>query len=74
MNLDPGKIFAYAIAGISFCAGMALVTGMLRFQVPNQVSNIFGTVLILMSLYRFLVTYLKPKPSKYRRQTNVDEE
>jgi hypothetical protein len=74
MNLDSGKVFAYAIAGITFCAGMALVTGLLHFNVMPKVRLTFGAVLILMGTYRFLVTYLKPKPSKYRRQTNVDEE
>lgn len=74
MHLEPGKLFAYAIAGITFCAGMAIVTGVLRFDVLPQVKYTFGVVLILMGFYRFIVTFWKPKPSKYRRQTNVDEE
>lgn len=74
MHLEPGKLFAYAIAGITFCAGMAIVTGVLRFDVLPQVKYTFGVVLILMGIYRFMVTYWKPKHSKYRRQTNVDEE
>ena len=74
MHLEPGKLFAYAIAGITFCAGMAIVTGVLRFDVQPQVKSNFGVVLILMGFYRFIVTFWKPKPSKYRRQTNVDEE
>ncbi len=74
MHLEPGKMFAYAIAGITFSAGVAIVTGLLHFDVPPQVRLTFGAVLILMGIYRFLVTYWKPKPSKWRRQTNVDEE
>ncbi|GEM_PF-627141 len=73
-RLDPMKIPAYAIAGVTFCAGMALVTGLLEFDVPARVRYIFGIVLILMSIYRFLITYWKPKPSKWRRLTNVEDE
>jgi hypothetical protein len=74
MPLEPGKVFAFAIAGITFCAGVAIVTGVLQFDVHSQVRYTFGVVLILMSIYRFLVTFWKPKPSKYRRQSNVDDE
>lgn len=71
---EPGKIFAFAIAGITLCAGVAIVSGLLHFNVLPQVRYTFGVVLILMSIYRFLVTFWKPKPSKYRRHTHVDEE
>lgn len=74
MPLEPGKVFAYAIAGITLCAGVAIVTGWLSFGVQPKVRLTFGVVLILMSIYRFLVTYWRPKHSKYRRYTNVDEE
>ncbi len=72
--ISPSKLFSYAIAGVSVCAGVAVVTGLLHFNVPTQVRNTFGIVLILMGIYRFLITYWKPKPSKWRRLTNVDDE
>jgi len=72
--LDPAKIFAYAIAAITFSAGIGLMTGLLDYDVLPQVRYTFGAVLILMGLYRFVVTKFKPKPSKWRRITNVDDE
>jgi len=71
---EPSKIFAYAIAAMTFSAGVALVTGLLNFEVPSRVRYTFGVVLILMGVYRYTVTRLQPKPSKWRRFTNVDEE
>jgi hypothetical protein len=72
--ISTSKVLAYAIAGATFCAGVAIVTNMLDFEVPSQIRYTFGIVLILMSVYRFLITYYKPKPSKWRRLTNVDDE
>jgi hypothetical protein len=71
---EPSKIFAYAIAAVTLSAGVALVTGLLDFEVPSRVRYTFGAVLMLMGVYRFIVTRLQPKPSKWRRFTNVDEE
>jgi len=73
---SPGaaKIFAYGVAAISFIAGGLLLTGLLPFDTLPAVKNTFGVVLLLMGLYRFLVTRFKPRPSKWRRFTNDDQD
>ncbi len=71
---EPAKILGYGIAVISFSAGVLLLTGLLKLDAPSTVRNTFGVVLVLMGLYRFVVTYYKPKPSKWRRFTDVSED
>jgi len=43
---------------------------LLPFDTLPAVRNTFGVVLLLMGLYRFLVTRYKPRPSKWRRFTD----
>jgi len=71
---DATKILGYGIAMISFVAGVLLLTGLLHFDVMPVVRNTFGIVLLLMGVYRYLVTRYKPKPSKWRRFTNDTED
>lgn len=74
MPPEASKITAYAIAAVSFSFGVALLTGILKYNVPPQFRYTFGAVLMLMGIYRFVVTRFRPKPSKWRRMTNVDED
>jgi len=71
---DIGKIFGYGIAIISFSAGLLLLTGLLPFDAEPVMRNSFGVVLVLMGLYRFVITHFKPKPSRWRRFTNDDQD
>jgi hypothetical protein len=71
---DASKILGYGIAVISFSAGVLLLTGLLKLDAPATLRNSFGVVLILMGLYRYVVTHYKPKPSKWRRFTNDSQD
>jgi hypothetical protein len=69
---DASQIFAYCIALLTFAAGLALITGLYPVDVA-MVRYAFGITLALMGIYRFAITFLKPKPSKWRRFTNEDD-
>lgn len=71
---QPEKILAYAIAAVTISAGVALLTGLIQYDVMPQVRYTFGAVLMLMGIYRFLITYFRPKPSRWRRLTDADDE
>jgi hypothetical protein len=71
---DVSKIFGYGLAIISFGAGALLLTGLLHLDALPTVRNTFGVVLLLMGLYRFIITRYKPRPSKWRRFTDDTKE
>jgi hypothetical protein len=71
---DIGKIFGYGIAIISFSAGLLLLTGLLPFDTVPSVRNTFAVVLVLMGIYRFVITHYKPTSSRWRRFTNNEDE
>lgn len=73
-SLEASKIAAYAIAAVSFSVGVGLLTGLIRSDLPAQVRYTCGAVLLLLGIYRYVVTRLQPKPSKWRRFTNVDDQ
>ncbi len=73
-TFEASKLTAYAIAVVSISVGVGLLTGLLGYDVPPHFRYTFGVVLLLMGIYRYVVTRFRPKPSKWRRFTNVDEE
>ena len=56
-TIDIGGILGYSVSALTLAMGMAVFSGMLvSEQAPAQLRYTFGTVLILMSLYRFVLT------------------
>jgi membrane protein insertase Oxa1/YidC/SpoIIIJ len=68
-HVDPGAILAYAVAMLSFGCGVALLLGWWDFSIPDSARYTFGVVMILMAVYRVLVTRMKA-----RRPRSIDRD
>jgi hypothetical protein len=58
---DPGDLLAYAVAVLSFGFGVALLLGWWDSRIPSSARYTFGVVMILMAVYRVLVTRMKAR-------------
>lgn len=66
---EVSKYFGYGVAFLTASAGIVVLAGFRMFDgAPQQFRIIFGVVLILFSIYRFLVTRTRAK------QTARDDE
>jgi hypothetical protein len=63
------SIFGYTLSALTAVAGLVVLTGvLLPPTVPMQLRLTFGIVLLLLSVYRALTTWLKGK--QHRRSGN----
>ena len=65
-QVEPGALFAYAVAMVSFGLGVALLMGWWDSGIPSKARYTIGLVLILMSIYRVLVTRMKARRPRSR--------
>lgn len=71
-TIDGGSILGYSVSVVMLVMGAAVFGGFLvNDSVPPQLRYTFGTVLILMSAYRFVLTRSK---FAQRRTRQEDEE
>ncbi len=66
-ELDASKLLAYAVALTSAVFGILVLTGYIKLEVEPLVRYTFGIVLILMAIYRFVMTRMKSERSRRRR-------
>jgi succinate-acetate transporter protein len=57
----------YSVSAITFVCGIAVVSGLVLGNVPAQLRVMFGIVLILWGIYRFVVT-------RFRMRQQNDQE
>ncbi|MGB2868823.1 MAG: hypothetical protein WBD36_10250 [Bacteroidota bacterium] len=58
--IDIGKYLGYGVSAITFVFGLVVVSGLLLPErIPAQFRYTFGVVLMLMGVYRFVVTRTK---------------
>jgi hypothetical protein len=54
---EVSKYFGYGVAVLTACAGTVVLVGLQMFEgTPSHFRIMFGVVLILFSIYRFLAT------------------
>jgi hypothetical protein len=66
-------LMGYAVAFACGGAGLALLTGLLRFPAGRAPSAVAGMLLVLLGLNRFLLTRWKSKPRR-RRSFDLDRD
>lgn len=55
--MNAARVLGYAVSGVSVLFGAAILAGFfLADPLPQQVRITFGVVLVLMGIYRFVVT------------------
>lgn len=58
--IDIGKYLGYTVSVITFVFGLVVVSGfLLPERIPAQFRYTFGVVLMLMGIYRFVLTRTK---------------
>jgi hypothetical protein len=58
-------IVGYGMAGVMGVAGVLVLSGVLMSQgVPTEIRVIFGCVLVLYSVYRFMMTRTRSKQAE----------
>lgn len=63
-STEVSKYFGYSVAVLMASAGIAVLSGFQMFEAtPTHFRIMFGVVLILFSVYRFLVTITLAKRS-----------
>lgn len=61
---DVSKYLKYALALFTFSFGALLLAGVALKELPEQVRYTFGVVLVLMGIYRFVITRLQTSRSR----------
>lgn len=62
---DAFKILKYALAFFSCALGISVLAGVvLHDPVPAQIRYTFGTVLVLLGIYRFVMTKMRTSRSR----------
>ena len=57
---NVSRLFAYAVSFITVGAGVIVVSGFFVSEsVPVQLRATFGVVLVLLGIYRFVITRMK---------------
>jgi hypothetical protein len=59
MKADAFKYLKYALALFTFSFGALLLAGAALKDLPEQVRYTFGIVLVLMGIYRFVITKIQ---------------
>ena len=61
---DVSRLFAYAVSFITVSSGVILVSGFfVPESVPAQFRITFGVVLVLLGIYRFVITRMRASQS-----------
>jgi len=66
---DISIYLGYAVSAVSFVFGIIIVSGISLQYIPFQMRMIFGVVMILLGVYRFVLTR-----TKIRQQHEEEEE
>jgi len=66
-DLDASKLLAYAVALASGVFGILVLTNYIKLEVEPAARYTFGIVLLLMAVYRFVMTKMKTDRSHKRR-------
>lgn len=59
-SVEVSKLFGYGVSLITASAGILILSGFL-VSVPEQIRIIFGVVLLLLGVYRFVITQTRTK-------------
>jgi len=66
---DISIYLGYAVSAVTFVFGIIIVSGISFQYIPFQMRMIFGVVMILLGVYRFVLTR-----TKIRQQREEEEE
>ena len=58
-KLNYSELLGYIVAFITMVGGFVILINMLKFQIVPFVRYTFGIVIILIGVYRFVITRLK---------------
>jgi hypothetical protein len=58
-KLNYSELLGYIVAFITVCGGFVILINILKFQIVPFVRYTFGIVIILIGVYRFVITRLK---------------
>ncbi|MBN1503500.1 MAG: hypothetical protein JW952_00385 [Candidatus Eisenbacteria bacterium] len=73
-HLSISNVMAYLVALVTGGLGVAIAADLLQLNLQPTARYVFGAVLILMGVYRFLVTFLKANAARERKRIFDDEE
>jgi membrane protein DedA with SNARE-associated domain len=59
MKSNYSKFLGYSVSSVSLLFGLTLFLDWWDFQLPTATKSILAIVLILLGVYRFLITWLQ---------------
>ncbi len=73
-HFSVSNLIAYLLAIVTGGLGLAIVTNLLNLNLQPTARYVFGAVLLLMGVYRFLITFVKANAARERKRILDDEE
>ena len=73
-HFSVSNLTAYLLAVVTGGLGIAIAADLLGLNVQPTARYVFGAVLILMGVYRFLITFMKANAARQRKRMFDDED
>ncbi len=73
-QLNIANLVAYVIAIFFAGFGLAIIMGAIPLSIEPTMSKLFGALLILMAIYRFVYTRMKASSLKQRKKIFDEDE
>jgi len=72
-HFSVSNLIAYLVAIVTGGLGIAVAANLLSLNVQPTARYVFGAVLILMGVYRFLITFMKANAARERKRIFDDD-
>ncbi len=73
-HLSVSNLIAYLLAIVTGGLGLAIVTNLFELNLQPTARYVFGAVLVLMGVYRFLITFVKANAARQRKRMFDDDD
>ena len=73
-HFSASNLIAYLVAVVTGGLGIAIAADLLGLNVQPTARYTFGAVLILMAVYRFLITFMKANAERQRKRIFDDDD
>ncbi len=73
-HFSISNLIAYLVAFVTGGLGLAVATRLLDLKLQPTARYVFGAVLVLMGVYRFLITFMKANAARERKRFLDDDE
>jgi cytochrome c biogenesis protein CcdA len=73
-HFSISNLIAYVVALVTGGLGLAIATRLLNLNLQPTARYVFGAVLILMGVYRFLITFMKANAARERKKIFDEDE